>query len=277
MLVRHMNKEHGVSIRQGCRAAGLARSTYRYEAKPKHDEVIIDALNGLIAKHPAIGFWQAYHRLRRAGYPWNHKRVYRIYTALGLNIRRRAKKRLPARVKQRLFQPEAPNQVWSLDYLYDSLWDGRTFRLLNVIDDYNRQVLRIEADTCLPALRVIRVLEELEGSRGLPSMLRVDNGPEFISGTLDRWCKERKITLAFIQPGKPMQNAYVERLNGSIRRELLGAYIFRTLDEVRTKAREWQHDYNRCRPHKALGYQTPVDLLPSTELSSFDWAEKRGS
>jgi len=203
---------------------------------------------------------------------WNDKRVYRIYTALGLGIRRRAKKRLPARVKQRLFQPEAPNEVWSLDYLYDSLWDGRTFRLLNVIDDYNRQVLRIEADTCLPALRVIRVLEELEESRGLPAMLRVDNGPEFISGKLDRWCKERKITLAFIQPGKPTQNPYVERLNGSIRRELLGAYVFRTLDEVREKAREWQHDYNHQRPHKALGYQTPVDLLPQTESSSSDWA-----
>ena len=140
---------------------------------------------------------------------------------MGLNIRRRAKKRLPARVKQRLFQPEVPNQVWSLDYLYDSLWNGRTFRLLNVIDDYNREVLRVEADTCLPALRVIRVLEELEESRGLPSMLRVDNGPEFISRKLDRWCKGRKITLAFIQPGKPTQNAYVERFNGSIRRELL--------------------------------------------------------
>jgi putative transposase len=212
MLVRHMNKEHGVSIRQGCRAAMLARSTYRYEAKPKRDEEILDALNALVARHPAIGFWQAFHRLRKAGHGWNHKRVYRVYTALGLGIRRRAKKRLPARVKQQLFQPEAPNQVWSLDYLYDSLWDGRTFRLLNVIDDYNRQVLRIEADTCLPALRVIRVLEELEGSRGLPSMLRVDNGPEFISHKLDVWCKERKITLAFIQPGKPMQNAYVERL-----------------------------------------------------------------
>jgi len=166
-------------------------------------------------------------------------RVYRVYTALGLNIRRRAKKRIPARVKQRLFQPEAPNQVWSLDYLYDSLWNGRTYRLLNIIDDYNREVLRIEADTCLPARRVIRVLEEIEERRGLPAMLRVDNGPEFISGTLDRWCTERKITLAFIQPGKPTQNAYVERLNGSIRRELLGAYVFRTLNEVREKALDW--------------------------------------
>ena len=257
-----MNEEHGVSIRQGCKAAGLARSTYQYEAKPKHDEEVIDALNALVAKHPAIGFWQAFHRLRLAGHRWNHKRVYRIYTALGLNIRRRAKKRLPARVKQRLFQPGAPNEVWSLDYMYDSLWDGQRFRLLNVIDDYNREILRIEADTCLPALRVIRVLEELEQRRGLPQMLRVDNGPEFISHKLDAWCKERKITLAFIQPGKPTQNAYVERFNGSIRRELLNAYVFRTLSDVREKARQWQYDYNHRRPHKALGYQPPVGHLP---------------
>ena len=262
MLVSYMNEEHGVSIRQGCAAAGLARSTYQYQAKPKDDEEVIDALNALVAKHPAIGFWQAFHRLRLAGHAWNHKRVYRVYTALGLNIRRRTKKRLPARVKQRLFQPEGPNEVWSLDYLHDSLWDGRAYRLLNVIDDYNREVLRIEADTSLPALRVIRVLEQLEERRGLPSMLRVDNGPELISHKLDVWCKERGVTLAFIEPGKPTQNAYVERFNGSLRRELLDAYVFRTLGEVREKALEWQHDYNHRRPHKALGYQPPVGHLP---------------
>lgn len=257
-----MKDEHGVSIRQGCKVVGLACSTYHYKAKPRHDEEIIEALNTLVAKHPAIGFWQAFHRLRLVGCPWNHKRVYRVYTAMGLNIRRRAKKRLPARAKQHLFQPEAPNQVWSLDYIHDSLWNGRTYRLLNVIDDYNREVLRIEADTCLPAKRVIRVLEELKERRGLPDMLRVDNGPEFISHRLDVWCKERKITLAFIQPGKPTQNAFVERFHGSIRRELLDAYVFRTLDEVRVRAEQWKYDYNHHRPHKSLGYVPPKALLP---------------
>lgn len=142
-----MHAEHGVSIRQGCEAVGLPRSTYRYERRPKADGPIIAALSVLVEKHPSIGFWQAYHRLRRAGHVWNHKRVYRVYTAMRLNIRRRAKKRLPARVKQRLFAPEAANEVWSLDFMHDSLWDGRTFRLLNVMDDHNRQVLWIEVDT----------------------------------------------------------------------------------------------------------------------------------
>ncbi|HYF02275.1 MAG TPA: IS3 family transposase [Patescibacteria group bacterium] len=257
----HMIQEHGVSIRQACKAVELPRTTLMYKRKPKDDDMIIEQLTKLTEQHPSIGFWMCYHRLRRMGHPWNHKRIYRVYTALKLNIRRRARKRLPARVKQALFQPQHPNQVWSLDFMSDSLWDGRTYRLLNVMDDYNRQVLAVEADTSLPALRVIRILEQLKECRGLPQMIRVDNGPEFISFKLDHWCKENKITLTFIQPGKPMQNGYIERCNGSIRSELLNAYVFKSLNEVRQKADEWMTDYNHHRPHKALNYQTPADLL----------------
>ncbi len=218
-------------------------------------------LEELVNKHPAIGFWKCYHRLRRQGYHWNHKRVYRIYTKMKLNIRRRAKKRLPARVKQALFQPGLINQVWSIDFMTDSFWNGRRFRMLNVIDDYNREVLAIETDTSLPALRVIRVLERLKETRGLPGMIRVDNGPEFISDKLDAWCKDHKIQLVFIQPGKPMQNGFIERLNGSIRSELLNAYVFRTLSEVRDMADRWRQDYNNNRPHDALGNLTPTEYF----------------
>ncbi len=192
----------------------------------------------------------------------NHKRLYRVYTGMHLNIRRRAKKRLPARVKQTLFRPDAPDQVYSIDFMHDTLWDGRTYRLLNIIDDYNREVLAIEVDTSLPALRVIRVLDRIKSIRPLPKMIRVDNGPEFISHKLDHWCKENGVTLAFIQPGKPTQNAYVERFNGSMRRELLSAYVFRSLDEVREKAEEWMDDYNNHRPHKSLGYRSPTQTHP---------------
>ena len=178
-----------------------------------------------------------------------------------LNIRRRAKKRLPARVKQALFQPDQINQVWSLDFMQDSLWDGRKFRILNIIDDYNRELLTVETDTSLPTLRVIRVLERLKQFRGLPQMIRVDNGPELISQKLDFWCKENKVELVFIQPGKPSQNGYVERFNGSIRKELFNAYVFKTISEVRDKVEEWMNDYNTERPHKALGYRSPVELL----------------
>lgn len=256
-----MIQEHGVSQRQACKAVSLPRSTQRYEPKPKEDEQVIEQLQELIDKHPAIGFWQSYYRIRRKGFRWNHKKVYRVYTDMKLNIRRRYRKRLPQRVKQALYQPASVNEVWSVDFMSDTLWDGRRFRLLNVIDDYNREVLHIESDLSLPTVRLIRVLEYLKEFRGLPQMIRVDNGPEFISHKLDMWCRENKITLAFIQPGKPMQNGFVERCNGNIRKELLNAYVFTSLHEVREKAEEWRQDYNCSRPHQSLGFVPPVEFI----------------
>ncbi len=258
-----MIKSHGISRRQACKAVHLSSSTHRYQPRPGKDGPVIATLQGLVEKHPAIGFWQSYYRIRRQGLIWNHKRVYRVYTMLRLNIRRRTKKRLPARIKQSLFKPDEPNVVWSLDFMADSLWNGRTFRLLNIVDDFNREVLHIEPDTSLPTARVIRCLEMLKTLRGLPKMIRVDNGPELISVKLDDWCREHKITLIFIQPGKPTQNSYVERCNGSIRRELLNAYLFQTLDEVREKAEEWRVDYNENRPHASLGYVPPAEYKKS--------------
>lgn len=239
---------------------GLSRTSYQYKAKLKDDEELQTALTTLTTKHVAIGFWQCCYRLWNKGYEWNHKRIYRVYTDMKLNIRRRAKRRLPERVKQPLIVPTEPNQVWSIDFMSDSLVDGRKYRLFNVIDDFNRESLAIEVDTSLPSLRVIRVLERLIAQRGKPANIRCDNGPEFISHKLEQWCneKDRQITLQFIQPGKPMQNAYIERTNGSIRRELLNAYLFYSLNEVREKCEKWRDDYNTERPHKALGYLSPI-------------------
>jgi putative transposase len=256
-----MISEHQMSCRQACQTVGHPRSSYLYKPVERNDQELMEAFGQLVNKHPSIGFWQSFYRLRKMGFNDNHKRMYRIYTQMKLNIRRRYKKRLPARVKQALFRPQAINEVWSVDYMSDSLWDGRRFRLLNIMDDYNREVLSIEADFSMPTVRLIRVLEQLKAHRGLPTMIRVDNGPEFISNKLDNWCKEHKITLLFIQPGKPMQNGYIERCNGNIRRELLNAYAFKTLDEVREKAEEYLMDYNYHRPHKALDYRTPAELL----------------
>ncbi|MGQ3133723.1 MAG: IS3 family transposase [Flavobacteriales bacterium] len=261
-IAHQLIKEYGLSMRQACVQAGLSRSGLHRRQHPSSTDLeIAQALRALVDKHPSIGFWMCYHRLRRQGHPWNHKRVYRVYTSLKLNIRRRSKKRLPTRIKQHLFRPEAANQVWSVDFMHDTLWDGRSFRMLNIMDDYNRQILAMEADTSLPVLRLIRVLERLKEVHGLPLSIRVDNGPEFISQKLDMWCKEHHVQLVFIQPGKPTQNAYVERLNGTVRRELLNAYIFTSLQEVRYKAEEFMMDYNRNRPHSALNYQTPLQVL----------------
>jgi putative transposase len=256
-----MITEHGISQRQACKVVSLPRSNVQYKRKAKTDEPVIDQLKELVDKHPSIGFWQSYYRIRRKGFNWNHKKVYRVYTEMKLNIRRRYKKRLPARVKQALYQPAALNEVWSIDFMSDTLWDGRRFRLLNIIDDYNREVLHIETDLSLPTLRLIRVLEYLKEFRGLPQIIRVDNGPEFISHRLDIWCKEHQISLAFIQPGKPMQNGFVERCNGNIRKELLNAFVFNNLNDVRQKAEEWRLDYNCSRPHQSLGFVPPVEFI----------------
>lgn len=220
---------------------------------------MIEALQELVERHPTIGFWKCYYRLRRKGCCCNHKRLYRVYTLMKLNVRRKARRRIPQRIKQPLLVPQAANQGWSMDFMCDSLVDGRRFRLLNIIDDFNRESLAIEVDTSLPAMRVIRVLERLIEYRGKPKSIRVDNGPEFISDRLQLWCDERQIGLQFIQPGKPMQNGFIERNNGSLRKELLDAYLFYTLNEVRIMAEEWQHDYNFERPHESLGFVPPAE------------------
>lgn len=254
-----LTKEEQLSNRKACQLMGLSRTTYQYKSKTREDGEVQEALTTLTTRHPSIGFWQCCYRLWNKGYTWNHKRIYRVYTQMKLNIRRRAKKRLPDRVKQPLTIPTASNQVWSIDFMSDRLTDGRRFRLLNILDDSNRECLAIEVDTSLPSLRVIRVLEKLIATRGCPVSIRCDNGPEFISHKLEEWCSDasRRITLQFIQPGRPMQNAYIERNNGSIRRELLNAYLFNSLAEVRAMSEEWRVDYNTERPHKSLGYLSP--------------------
>jgi putative transposase len=222
----------------------------QYQAKPKDDQDVQEALTTLTTKHASIGYWQCYFRLWNKGHLWNQKKIYRVYIDMNLNIRCRAKKRLPEMVKQTLSLPDAPNQVWSIDFMSDTLVDGRRSLLFNVIDDFNSEALAIEIDTSMPSLRVIRVLNRVIEQRGKPSNIGSDNGPEFISHVLQDWCEKHKITLQYIQPGKPIQNSYIERKNGTIRREILNAYLFNSLAEVRYLSEEWRIDYNAERPHK---------------------------
>ena len=202
-----------------------------------------------------------YRWLRRKGYTWNHKRVRRVYCELELNIRIKPKKRLAPRTKQRLDIPSKKNVTWSMDFMQDALLHGRKFRTLNVIDDFNREALAIEVDFSLPSLRVIRTLERIAATRGYPEKIRVDNGPEFISSEIERWAFKNNVELQFIQPGKPSQNAYIERFNRTFREEVLDIYLFTDLDEVRLKATEFQYDYNCERPHQALMHHTPLEYV----------------
>ncbi len=176
-----------------------------------------------------------------------------------LNIRTRAKKRLLARGKEPLLQPLGANQTWSMDFMQDSLWNGKKYRLLNIMDDHNRELLSAEADYSLTSAGVIRALEWIKEYRGLPKTIRVDNGPELISKKLAKWCLKNQVELLFIQPGKPTQNAFIERFNGIMRKEVLNAYIFQKTEEVRFTVNKWMIDYDQYRPHQALGNKIPLE------------------
>ncbi|HEY8398445.1 MAG TPA: IS3 family transposase [Flavihumibacter sp.] len=220
--------------------------------------------------HRTWGFWMMYHRLRKLQYMWNHKRVYRIYTAMRLNLRNKRKKRLPARVKSPLLCPIGPNITWSLDFMHDTLASGKTIRTLNVIDDFSREALSITVDTSLPAQRVIRELEKLLEWRGKPEKIRSDNGPEFVAEAMRGWCEQNNIQWEFIQPGKPTQNSLIERFNRTFRQDVLDSYMFDSLPEIRKYAEAWAWMYNNERPHSSLGQLTPTEfLLKYGKLSEF--------
>ena len=172
----------------------------------------------------------------------------------------RKKRRLPERVKPPPAVPTGPNQYGSMDFMSDALTDGRRFRTLNVVEDWNREVLGIEVDFSLPAARVVRLLTQLVECHGAPQRLRVDNGPELLSQAWQEWCRSQDVVLEWIQPAGPIQNAYIERFNGSFRRELLNGYLFATLQQVREHCRLWQYDYNHLRPHQALNFMTPTEF-----------------
>ena len=271
----YLTTTHRLSIRRSCRSLKLARASYYRVAtgEASRDEPVIAALQATVERHPRWGFWKCFNALRRARYPWNHKRVYRVYCALRLNQQRRAKRRVPTRLRVPLAVPTRPNDVWSADFMSDALYPGPRFRTFNVLDDFNREALAIEIDTSITGRRLIRVLDRLRVTRGLPARLRVDNGPEFLSGDFVAWAEAVGLELQYIQPGKPNQNAYIERFNRTYREELLSLYLFRTLHEVREATHWWMLDYNERRPHDALGDRTPADCLTSTaEISTPAWS-----
>jgi putative transposase len=218
----------------------------------------VDVLTRLAESKPRWGFGLMFDWIRHKQYLWNHKRVYRVYKELELNLRIKPKRRIPSRNPVPLAESQEPNDCWSLDFMSDSLTDGRSYRTLNVIDDFNREGLAIEVDHSLPSERVTRVLDQIAEERGYPRKLRSDNGPEFVAQTMSAWAEKNEVELVPIEPGKPTQNAYVERFNRTFREEVLDLYAFSDLDEVRDESTRWLYGYNHDRPHLALDRQPPA-------------------
>jgi putative transposase len=259
-VIRIMTVEHDLPIVRACQIARLSRAAYYRPGVDRmaRDAAVIAALQAIVVEEQRWGFWKCHDRLRAQGYAWNHKRTWRVYCQLRLNLPRRTKRRVPQRERQPLIVEPRMNAVWALDFMRDTLYSGRVFRTLNVIDEANRGALGIDIAVSIPAARVITFLTQMIDLHGRPTAIRCDNGPELTSQSFTDWCKEQDIELRFIQPGKPDQNAYIERFNRTYREEVLSAFLFDSLDEVREITSDWLERYNEIRPHDALGSLPPA-------------------
>jgi putative transposase len=257
-------EELGLSQRRACRLVGIRRSVARYESRCAEPVGLRERLRELAAERRRFGYRRLGVLLRREDFAVNHKRVYRLYREEGLAVRRRKRVRRCGRGSVVRPAPVEANQRWSMDFVSDSLANGRRVRILTVVDDFTRECLAMEVDTSLPGLRVARVLDQLGQVRGLPEVITVDNGPEFAGRALDAWAYARRVQLHFIEPGKPVQNAYIESFNGRLRDECLNEHGFGSLRQARDIIEAWREDYNGVRPHSALGNRTPQEFAAET-------------
>lgn len=228
----------------------------------RRDAEVIAALTDLVARYPRWGFWKLFHRLRADGRRWNHKHVHRVYCALRLNLPRRTVRRVPRRLRQPLAAPPVLNQTWAMDFVSDTLYDRRRVRALTILDEGNREGLEIVVGISLPSSRVVRVLEELVTLHGRPTAVRVDNGPEFLAQSFVDWAAAHRVAIHYIQPGKPDQNAYIERFNRTYRTEVLNAHLFESTADLQAITDAWLRVYNSERPHDSLGRKPPLTFLP---------------
>ena len=261
-MIAELKTSHDLSTNRACALVCVSKTAHYYQPKKKKaDNAIKLYLQSLAADHKRWGFDKMMLKIKAEAKSWNHKRVHRIYCELGLNIRVKPRKRIPKGEAKALVQPLLPNICWSMDFVSDVLEDGRKFRTFNVIDDYNREALMVEPSHSLPAAKVVRLLDVIVSKRGYPEMIRVDNGPEFISGTFVKWAKENGVALHHIQPGKPAQNGLVERFNRTYREDILDMNMFRHLQEVRAITKDWLKMYNEDRPHESLAGLAPMAFV----------------
>lgn len=258
--VNYLMQRFKMSERKACETVGISRQSYRYQGKENNDFEIREALQTLAGTHPRWGFKKMNAVLQKQGKPWNHKRIYRVYCEMKLNLRVKPKKRFPSRKKVVLEQPQHQNESWSVDFMSDSLLNGKAIRTFNIMDDYNREVLWIDVNHSFPAKRMTKILDRIAEWRGYPKQIRSDNGPEFIARHTAEWAQEHGVRWIFIQPGKPNQNGYVERMNRTFREDVLDAYLLDTVNQAQILAEDWIVMYNTERPHAALKNLTPFEF-----------------
>jgi putative transposase len=259
-VASYFRSDFALSERHACRLAGLHRSTSRYARKRGEDKELRMRLHAWAAKRPRWGYRLLHWALAQEGLLVNRKRVYRLYREEGLRIRRRRRKHVAAAPRDRLAAAARPNERWSMDFMSDELEDGRALRLLNVVDDFTRECPGIEVDRSLPAARVIGLLERVGQEYGLPETIVMDNGPEFASKALHAWAYRRGVQLHFIEPGKPVQNAFIESFNATCRDDCLNQELFLDVPDAQRKIERWRRLYNEERPHSSLGQRPPAEF-----------------
>jgi putative transposase len=260
--------EYRFSERRACRLLDLNRASYRYDARPDHNGKLREELVALARQKPRFGYRRLWAILTRRGWSVDPKRVHRLYREEGLAVRRLRRKRI-VRSAPAVARLTAPNQEWALDFVFDSVANGRSIRALTLVDSFTRECPAIEVGTGISSRRVSRVLDRVIGTRGRPLALRCDNGSEFTSRHFLAWCEENRIQLVHIQPGRPMQNGHVESFNGRFRDECLNANWFQNLADAKRKIECWRKEYNSERPHSSLDYRTPDEYSKAcSELTS---------
>lgn len=255
--VRHLQVQHGFSMRQACRTTSCNRKTATHFSRRADDAPLRARLKELAHENVRWGYKLLWGALRGQEFVVNHKKVYRLYKEEKLELRRKGKKRFKSELRGQPEKPIAPCQLWTMDFVSDALCNGRSFRTLNLVDAFTRQCLAIEADTSLGGERVVRVLDSVVAQRGKPQVIQIDNGPEFRSKALDIWACQNGVKLHFIEPGKPTQNGLIESFNGRFRDECLNQEWFSSLKEARQLIEAWRVGYNAKRPHSSLGYLPP--------------------
>ncbi len=275
--MRFRQDQFGASQRHACQLVGVAPSTMRYQPRASDDENLRLRLAELARERSRFGYRRLHVLLRREGYPVNLKRVLRLYRLAGLSLRKQKRKRMPSLMRGVPDLPTHENECWALDFVSDALAWGRRFRCLTVVDCFTRESPAIEVDTSLPGARVVRGLEVLSGQRGLPRTILMDNGPELTSRVLDQWAYEHGVQLRFIDPGKPVQNAFIESFNGRFRDECLNQHGFVNLAQARRIVKAWRLDSKRARPHSALDYLTPDEFAIQVRATTETQFETAGS